>query len=161
MPAKKFRSSITPALALLPLILAFSLASCVNHFTLTSPTELPRLPVSRGINRGSYVAPTAWAYRGTRAEAHEFGYFYHTHNQLHHCRVTIPRDRAVLHFPEVPFDSKPEWRSVTLESNRSKFHFFIFRPPPLRFKHPFSLEYRITSPASAITKKSSAPLRPE
>src|SRR5262245_6273864 len=130
---KVFRSSIRAALRLiLSCISVLSLSSCAHHFTLTLPTQAVQLPISRGINGGTYIVPTAWQYRGSYHDGHEFRYFYHTNNLLHRCEVTIPRTSVVLHFREVAFGSEPQWQWVTLRADSSVFHFSLFQPPPRR-----------------------------
>jgi hypothetical protein len=105
-----------------------SLASCVHHFTLTSPAQISQLPFSRGQNGGSYAAPTDWQYRGSQYASHEFYYYYNDGNLLFHRKVTIPRGDAVLHFREIPFGSEPE--SVTLRPNATTFQFYPYRSRP-------------------------------
>ena len=130
---KAFQPSTRAILGFILLcVVALSLASCAQRFTLTSPAEVSQLPVSRGINGGSYVVPTAWQYRGSYYDAHQFRYYYHTDNQLHRCEVIIPRRIAVLHFREVAFGSEPRWQWVTLRSCTPGFHFSLFQPPPPR-----------------------------
>ena len=110
---------------ILATVLVLSLASCAHHFALTSPTQLCQLPVSRGINGGSYVAETPWQYRGSHYGTHQFYYYYHTGNQLHRREFSIPRRTAVLHFREVVFGSEPQW--VTLQPDSTAFHFYPHR----------------------------------
>src|SRR4051812_8468624 len=120
---KAFQSSIRTTLGFIfPCVSILSLASCAHHFTLTSPTQISRLPVSRNLDGGSYIAETSWQYRGSHHGTHQFYYYYHTDNLLHHREVSIPRGIAVLHFREVVFGSEPEW--VTLQPNSTSFHFY-------------------------------------
>jgi hypothetical protein len=104
----------------------FSLASCARHHALTSPAQVSQLPVSRGLNGGSYVAETPWQYRGSHYGTHEFFYYHHTGNRLHRREVSIPRHTAALHFPEVVFGSQPQW--VTLQPHSTTFQFYLPRP---------------------------------
>jgi hypothetical protein len=120
---KSFQSSIRVTLGFFFAgALVLSLASCAHHYTLSSPAQLAQLPVSRGLNGGSFVAETPWQYRGSHYGTHQFFYYYHTDNRLHRCEITIPRGNAALHFREVVFGSPPQW--VTLHSDSTSFDFF-------------------------------------
>jgi hypothetical protein len=105
----------------------FLLASCAPRLALTSPAQLSRLPVSRGLNGGTYVAETPWQYRGSHDGTHEFFYYYRTGNLLHRRKASIPRQFAVLHLREATFGSQPRW--VTLHSTSTTFVFFPQNPP--------------------------------
>lgn len=102
------------------------LASCAHRFILSSPGQLSQLPVSRGLNGGSYVAETEWKYLGSNEQAHEFLYYYNEDNLLLHQPVSIPRSSPVLHFREMKLDAKPQW--VTLQTNSGTFQFYSHQP---------------------------------
>ncbi|MEQ2010427.1 MAG: hypothetical protein ABMA26_26880 [Limisphaerales bacterium] len=113
------RTTVCVVLAGLALL---SLAACAQHFTLTSPAQVSRLPSSRGMNGGSYVALTPWQYRGSDLGTHRFYYYYNTDNLLHRREVSIPSEAAVLHFPAVTFGSELRW--TTLQPDTKAFHFY-------------------------------------
>ncbi|MEP6673422.1 MAG: hypothetical protein ABJF10_30015 [Chthoniobacter sp.] len=101
--------------------LALSLSSCAQHYRLTSTDQVRMLPASRGLNGGSFVAPSPWRYRGSKAHTHEFYYYYHDENVLKRCGVSIPREAVVLPFPERAFGVPREW--VTLGKDSKTFQF--------------------------------------
>lgn len=113
--------------SILSSVFVLSLTSCAHRYPLTSPTQVCQLPVSRGINGGSYTAPTKWQYRGSRHSTHEFRYYYHIDNLLYQREITIPRRHAVLHFPEFAFGAELQSRWVTLGSDACVFHFSIYQ----------------------------------
>jgi hypothetical protein len=105
-----------------------SLASCAPHARLSSPAQLAKLPASVGPNYGSIVAWAPWLYLGSRANTHEFIYYFNRDSMLRHRRVTIPRSTTRLDFPEVAFRSEGrQWATLTTDSSS-----FRFRPHHLR-----------------------------
>lgn len=96
--------------------------SCTHRITITSPAQLTSLPPSAGFNGGSFVALTAWEYRGSDQNAHWFRYYYNKGNALRHRTVLISRDIAVLHFPESVRDkASPRWVVKGAETNRLEY----------------------------------------
>ena len=103
------------------IVLVFLLTSCAR-FSITSPAQLVKLPVSRGDNGASYVSKTAWKYRGSFMGSQQFYYSYHQDNLLKQCTVSIPRRLVVLHVPEVKYGSEPQ--QVTLRLDATAFHLY-------------------------------------
>lgn len=110
---------------LLPAVLASAIAlgcgSCAHRFHLESPAQLGELPVSQGINMGSFYAETPWQYRGSDAAHHKFYYYFNRDNFMLHRRVILPRANTRLEFPETPVGTSTQW--VVLEANPKTFHF--------------------------------------
>lgn len=102
------------------------LSGCAQ--TLTSVNDVHKLPVSRGLNGGTYFALSPWKYLGSNRSCHEFDYYYHIDNLLRHREIHVPRSLAVLHFPES--SEAGQWATLRLEDDKLHFHFYRSRLIP-------------------------------
>lgn len=97
------------------------MTSCTTHHQLQSPAQLKTLPMSRGFNHGSLVAPTPWQYLGSKEETHEFRYYFNKVGVLCHHRVSIPKSSTLLEFPEFAYKARQLW--VALMPDQKTFRF--------------------------------------
>ena len=110
-------------------IVILFLTSCAHNYTITSLNQLADLPVSSGINGGSFAEETPWQYRGSNYNTHQFYYYFHSGNLLQRREVSIPRRVSVLHFEGFAFEAPPQW--VTLQTDATSFHFYRHKAPPI------------------------------
>lgn len=97
------------------------MTSCTTHHQLQSPAQLKTLPMSRGFNHGSLVAPTPWQHLGSKEETHEFRYYFNKVGVLCHHRVSIPKSSTLLEFPEFAYKARQLWVALMPDQNIS-FH---------------------------------------
>lgn len=102
-------------------VTALGLSSCAQ--TLKSAADVHKLPVSRGVNGGSFYAYSPWKYLGSTRDRHEFEYYYHVDNLLRWREINIPRKLATLHFAES--SAGGPW--ATLREEGDKLHFYAYR----------------------------------
>ncbi len=103
------------------LCVAVVFASCSHYYQLEVPADIAQLPFRRGGDGFNAVAVTPWRYLGSRFQSLEFRYYYDRDNALHYREVSVARDRAVVHFEEMPYGTVKEW--VTLRTDGQMFYF--------------------------------------
>ena len=105
-------------------VAALMLSSCAQK--LTSANDVRKLPISRGLNGGSYVAESPWRYLRTTRNYYVFEYYHNVDNLLYQREIHIPRGVATLHFPEFLLTQGSQW--ATLRQEGDKLHFYAHHP---------------------------------